>query len=349
MIAALKVDLHRHLEGSHSAAALAAAAERFGITHEVFFDHGARRFRDAVAIAARTSVTEASDDPRGFYGCIVAARAAYVSLDAIAFLAERAFLEAAPDCDGLELRVSVFSMTRTLVEHERGNWRDLSPAAFCERAREVLVRVLRARDAAVRATGKAMLVRVGLSRTFESAPHYRALVPLLAEHRTEICGLDVLGIVTGPDTEPLPDELRAVLDGMRAHVGDLSIHAGEFADHRSVLRSLALEPAAIGHGIRSLDDEATIRALVDRGVVLELCPTSNRLLVPSTVAALVERHGHAPWAALQRAGVRCVLGSDDPEVLATSHARERDLAAAVGMDLAAVDRQAAVRFAALQG
>lgn len=349
MIAALKLDLHRHLEGSHSAASLAAVAERFGITDDIFFDQGSRRFRNATEIAARTTITEASDDPRGFYGCIQASRAAYVSEDAIADLAQRAFVEAAADTEGLELRVSLFSMTRTLLEHEKVGWRLLPPEAFAERARVILVRVLAARDAAAAQTGKPLLVRVGLSRTFESATHYRALVPLLAEHRTEICGLDVLGIVTGPDTEPLPDELRAILDALRSHIPDLSIHAGEFADHGSVLRTLALEPAAIGHGIRSLDDEATLQALVDRKVVLELCPTSNRLLVPTTVAALQARHGDAPWAALQRAGVRCVLGSDDPEVLATTYADERSVAVAVGMDLDAVDRESAERFAVLRG
>lgn len=348
MIAALKVDLHRHLEGSHSAASLAAVAERFGITSDVFFDHASQRFRDATEIATRTTIAQASDDPRGFYGCIQAARAAYVSLAAIADLAERAFVEAAADNDGLEMRVSVFSMTRTWLEHEKVSWRELSPTVFGERARAILLCVLQARDAAMRTTGKPLLVRVGLSRTFESAPHYRALVPLFAEHRQEICGLDVLGIVTGPDTEPLPDALREILDTIRAHVSDLSIHAGEFADHRSVLRTLALEPAAIGHGIRSLDDLATVTALVDRKVVLELCPTSNRLLVPSTVAALEARHGDAPWVALQRAGVRCVLGSDDPEVLVATYAGEREVAKTAGMDLDAVDSEAAARFAALQ-
>jgi hypothetical protein len=59
-----------------------------------------------------------SDDASLFYQCIVRARAAYVSVAAIRALALAAFREAAEDSDGFEMRLSLFSMARTLIENQ---------------------------------------------------------------------------------------------------------------------------------------------------------------------------------------------------------------------------------------
>jgi len=192
-----------------------------------------------------------------------------------------------------------------------------------------------------------MVVRLGLSRTFESAPHYQALAAMVRGHARALCGVDVLGIVGGADREPLPLELRAIIDALRADLPDLTIHAGEFAGADSVARTLALAPQAIGHGVRSLDDPEVLERLGTSGVTLEVCPTSNRLLIPSAVDALVTAHRAAPLVALQRAGVRCVLGSDDPEPLATSYQRERAIATEAGVDLVKLDADARARWTAL--
>lgn len=346
----VQLDLHRHLEGSHSAAALAAVAADLDVRTPPCFDTAAGRLRTAAELTPLTTVAGPSDDPAAFYACIVAGRSLYVSVDAIAALAERAMREAVVDSpDGCELRLSLFSMARTLLEHQGHAWRQVAPAAFArEAAQPILAAVIAARARVVAATGVPVLLRLGLSRTFESDAHYQALVPVVREHAASLVGLDVLGIVAGPDREPLPAAMRAIVDALRADLPDLTIHAGEFAGADSVARTLALTPQALGHGVRSLDDPAVVERLVASGVVLEVCPTSNRLLIPSAVAALEAAHGATPLAALQRAGVRCVLGSDDPEPLATSYRAERALAASLGVDLARLDRDSAARWAALR-
>ena len=56
----------------------------------------------------------------------------------------------------------------------------------------------------------------------------------------------------------------------------LTAHAGEAAGARSVwgaLRSLGVE--RIGHGVRSVEDSALVEHLVDKRIVLEVCPTSK--------------------------------------------------------------------------
>jgi len=345
------LDLHRHLEGSHSPAALVDVARRFDIRGPTFHDPAAGRFRTAAELAAEIVMSGPSDDASMFYRCIVKAREAYVSPPAIGALARTAFEEAAADTDGFEMRLSLFSMARTLVEHRGLDWRALPPVDFAERhARPILLEVIAARDEVQAATATPALLRLGLSRTFESEPHYRALAAMVVEHADALVGLDVLGIVAPPDTEPMPDGLIAILDQLRRHLPDLTIHAGEFAGHGSVDRTLALSPRGIGHGVHALESPATLERLARDGITLEVCPTSNRLLIPTALAALERAHGgQTPLRALQAAGVRCVLGSDDPTPMGTSFRAEHEVARAAGVDLERLAADALRRWTEIAG
>ena len=343
----VQLDLHRHLEGCHTPAALAQVARQFGLRTPTFFDAATGEFRTPEALAAATILTEASDDPTAFYRCIVAAREAYVSVPVIAELARLAMLDAVAETDGVDLRLSLFSMARTLIEQTRAGtpWREVPPVEFATRyAQPILRAVLEARDAVVASSKVPIALRLGLSRTFESAAHYQALAAMLVEHPRDLVGLDVLGIVVGDDREPMPRELRAIIDRLRAHLPDLSIHAGEFAGHASVDRTLLLEPQAIGHGVHSLQSPATLERLAAAGVTLEVCPTSNRLLIPTALAALQDVSLSTPLRALQRAGVRCVLGSDDPVPLGTTYRTELALAGTLGVDLGLLERDSLRRW-----
>jgi adenosine deaminase len=88
----------------------------------------------------------------------------------------------------------------------------------------------------------------------------------------------------------------------------LTCHAGEWAGPESVRAALAL-PAPVtrlGHGVRAIEDPELVRELVERGTVLEICPTSNVVL--SAYPGFAEH----PFPRLHAAGVRVTLGSDDP-------------------------------------
>ncbi|PZR03913.1 MAG: hypothetical protein DI536_35165 [Archangium gephyra] len=337
------LDLHRHLEGSHSPRALLEVARQFDIRHDNFFDAAANRFRTEAELSTRLVMAAPSDDANVFYGCIVKARAAYVSVEAIRALSLLAFREAADDTDGFEMRLSLFSMTRTLLENTRGAWRDVAPVEFAEKfARPILLAVISACDEVKRETGKPMVLRLGLSRTFESAPHYDALADMVREHARSLIGLDVLGIVTGVDTEPLPAGLLGVLDKLRRVLPDLTIHAGEFAGHESVDRTLALSPRGIGHGVHSLQSPKTLERLAKEGVTLEVCPSSNRLLIPT---ALEKLGVDMPLKHLQHAHVHAVLGSDDPTPMGTSFRREVEVAREGGVDMVRLEADIMRRWA----
>lgn len=338
-------DLHRHLEGSHSASALLDVARRHGIRDAAFFDPAREAWRTEAELARQLTLSAPSDDASLFYECIKVARRAYVSVDAIGDLARAAFDEAAADTDGFEMRLSLFSMARTLLENRRLAWREVAPVEFAEVwARPILLAVIAARDAAERASGKRMLLRLGLSRTFESGPHYRALADMAREHAKALVGLDVLGILPKGDPEPLQPELVEILQALRKDLPDLTIHAGEFAGHASVDRTLELAPRGIGHGVHSLESPRTLERLAKDGVTVEVCPTSNELLIPTRLAALERAHGgQTPLKALQ-GHVHCVLGSDDPTPMGTSFRRELEVAREKGVDLVRLEADMARRW-----
>ncbi len=345
------LDLHRHLEGSHSPAALIEVARAFDIRDSLLYDAPAQRFRTPGELVSEVTMAGPSDDSSVFYRCIVKARAAYVSVAAIGALARLAFREAAAETDGFEMRLSLFSMARTLIEKQQLDWRAVAPVEFAERyARPILLEVIAARDEVMAATGIPMLLRLGLSRTFESEPHYRALGSMAVEHAAALVGLDVLGILPPPDTEPLPAKLVEILEDMRRALPDLTIHAGEFAGHESIDRTLALAPRGIGHGVHALESPATLERLARDGITLEVCPTSNRLLIPTRLAKLQQaHHGHTPLRALQNAGVHTVLGSDDPTPMGTTFRDELIVARDAGVDLVRLEADMARRWTEITG
>jgi adenosine deaminase len=85
-----------------------------------------------------------------------------------------------------------------------------------------------------------------------------------------------------------------------------SVHAGEHAGAESVRGALELPVTRISHGVRAVEDPVLVAELAERGVVLEVCPSSN---VALGVFPTYEDH---PLGALRAAGVRVTIGSDDP-------------------------------------
>ena len=113
-----------------------------------------------------------------------------------------------------------------------------------------------------------------------------------------------------------------------AHEADIgcTIHAGEACGAESVAAALRLPVTRIGHGVRSLEDDNVIAELVDRRIVLEVCPSSNLLL-----GFYPGAQSH-PLPELRRRGILCTINSDDPTVFESTLAQEYDLVrSAMGM------------------
>lgn len=101
-----------------------------------------------------------------------------------------------------------------------------------------------------------------------------------------------------------------------------TVHAGESSGSEGVRDAIQLLGAdRIDHGVRAIEDAATMDLLLQRGIPLGICPSSNITLgvYPSLADHPVER--------LRRAGVALSLNTDDPGLLHTSLPREYDLVA----------------------
>jgi adenosine deaminase len=115
--------------------------------------------------------------------------------------------------------------------------------------------------------------------------------------------------LAGPEARsPDPHLHDRAFEVARAEGLRITLHAGEWGGAAQVRRALEMEPERIAHGPGAADDPALIRDLIDRHIVLDLCPTSNAQasIVPSVAAH--------PLARLHRAGVPVTLSTDDRTV-----------------------------------
>ena len=167
------------------------------------------------------------------------------------------------------------------------------------------------------------LVGIG-ARAFGPEPNRRALRELLRYRRgihrngDRICGFDLADAEDTSDPQafvPLVEEARSAGLGITVHTGE-----NTSADH--LKRAISLYgPDRIGHGIKAWGDEEAMGALRDRGILLEICPTSNWLTssVPSVAAHPIRR--------LRDAGVRICINSDDPHLMAIDLVHEYQVCA----------------------
>jgi adenosine deaminase len=185
---------------------------------------------------------------------------------------------------------------------------------------------LRGMDTAVLEYG----VRVGLifclAREFDHRLN-SILVDKAIKYRSRgVVGIDLAGTEKNA-LELQPEVVSQYVDLFeRARRGGLkcTVHTGETAGTGAegvVAVVEKLKPHRIGHGIRAARDEAAMRLLKERGVVLELCPTSN--LHTRAVEGLEELRDivRTFWDR----GVKFTINTDGPYLLETDMRREVEL------------------------
>jgi adenosine deaminase len=228
-------------------------------------------------------------------------------------------------------------LVREIAEDERtagSGWVEVQvdPSSYAARAGGLQATVELLLDAmreAEGATGVGMALVVAANRT-----RHPADAETLARLARRFAGRGVVGFGLSNDETKGPPEDFAKAFRIAREAGLLAVpHAGELRGERSVRGAVeVLGAARLGHGVRAVEDPATVRLLAERRVVLEVCPASN---VALGVAGALEQ---VPVRALRAAGVPVALGADDPLVfrsgLLEQYEAVRDSAGLSDADLA---------------
>jgi len=296
-----KVDLHRHLEGSLRLSTLLEIARQHRI------DLGLDLTLAEIEPLVRFTSAEPADFQR-FLARFRILRRFYTSPEAIRRMAYEAVVDAAQDrVRYLELR--------------------FNPAALAQaqgfRLEEVMEWVLEGVGQAQQEAPIQVRLIATIVRGEDPAVAWR-IARLAADGRPHgIVGLDLAG-----------DELRAPLEPLipifrwaREQGLFLTIHAGEVGSPAHIRHAvLVLGAHRIGHGIQAVRDPAVLCLLRERGIPLEVCPTSN---LHTGAAAGFHHH---PLPDLYRLGLKVTLNTDDPSISDTTLTDEY-LFAMAGMGL----------------
>jgi adenosine deaminase len=176
-------------------------------------------------------------------------------------------------------------------------------------------------------------VRAGLilmmDRTFDERQN-RIIVEKAVRYRSRgIVGIDIAGPRPGGSRypyamlKPLVEEARAAGLGVTIHVGE---EGGDHGIEEIAEVIEALSPDRIGHGILAAREPELMAELSERGIVLEICPTSNLL----TKALPDEAAVRLTLRAFVDAGVRFTIATDGPEMMRTHLRDELDLLLRIG-------------------
>ena len=187
--------------------------------------------------------------------------------------------------------------------------------------------------AAVRGMDSALLeyphMRAGLilmmDRTFTHELNAIIVEKALRYQSRGIVGIDIAGppnpVFSFREHAGLVEQARAAGLGVTIHTGE----EGRIEDMWEVMEYL--RPTRIGHGILCAYDEKLMDRVVQAGVTLEICPTSNlRTKAVKNVAEL--RH---IIETLRTHGVPITINTDGPEMLITNLVREYQFLLAAGI------------------
>jgi adenosine deaminase len=156
-------------------------------------------------------------------------------------------------------------------------------------------------------------VRPGLIFCLDRAFPYE-LNEIIAEKAIAWRDRGIVGIdIAGPEsaTFRVADYRRLFRRARRYGLG-ITVHTGEAGAVDEVARVVELlEPDRIGHGVKAAYDPRAMALIRERGIVLEICPTSN------ISTGVVSGWDEFRWIfdTFRRNGVRFTISTDGPEML----------------------------------
>ena len=128
----------------------------------------------------------------------------------------------------------------------------------------------------------------------------------------------ITGFGLGGDEAKFPPKLFAKAYEIAVDAGlECTVHAGEFAPAAGMVEAMENLPIKrIGHGVNSIYSPETMMMVKERGIALEICPTSNIFL------GLFKNMDSHPFPKFYQAGINISINSDDPPFMSTTLAQE---------------------------
>lgn len=128
----------------------------------------------------------------------------------------------------------------------------------------------------------------------------------------------VTGFGLGGDEANFPPKLFTRAYAVAADAGlECTVHAGEFAPASGMVEAMEHLPIRrIGHGVNSIYSPETMAMVKDKGIALEICPSSNIFL------GLFKNMAEHPFPKFYEAGITVSISSDDPPFMSTTLGKE---------------------------
>lgn len=277
-----KVELHRHLEGSVRLSTLIEAAHEHDIPLPAYHLEALRPYVQMTTADANTS--------DAFLSKFDVLRQFYRSLDIVRRIAREAVEDAAADnITYMELRFTPYALARQ---------NSCSYSEVIEAVTEEIAQAQVEQGICVR-----LIVSVNRHESLKIATE--VIEAALARNDSYVVALDLAGREVGFPAHPF----QALFEQSQEAGLHLTVHAGEWEGAENVRHAVEeMGAERIGHGVRAIEDPQVIRLVRDRGVALEVCPTSN------VHTGVVQRLEHHPLADLIGLGVRTTVNTDDPSL-----------------------------------
>lgn len=142
-------------------------------------------------------------------------------------------------------------------------------------------------------------------------------VEFFLKHQERFIGLDLAGNEIDFPCRLFEKAFRPAVDAG----AKITVHSGEADGPENIWEAIELLGARrIGHGIAAAQDTELMRTLAERGICLEMCPTSN--WITQAVPSLREH----PLPRILRAGVPVCINTDDPGIFGVTLPHELKIA-----------------------
>ena len=296
-----KIDLHRHLEGSLRLDTLQAIALEHGVDLPSY---------DLENLRPYVQVTDGyQPDFHRFIEKFRLLRRFYTKREAIERIAYEAVADAAADnVKHLELRFNPVALTRAqgfrFTDVMDWVWAGVSRA---QAEHDIIARLI-----------------VSIIR--QEPETAEEILETAIDHMDR--GVVAFDISGDEVNYPLKPFVQVFCRARQAGLG-LTVHAGEAGTAENVREAIELiAPERIGHGVHCIENSDVVRMVRDRGIVLEMCPTSN------LQTGVIHFMGHHPLPDLYKLGLKLTVNTDDPSVSDTKLTDEyRLVVAGMGLSL----------------